>query len=342
MSLAPTASFILGNLKYDSHAGEITATLGMLPCVNRFRVSLPAKAQLEAVPGDPASLELDGGEGSEKILTGKVAWLRRGLRDTQVVASDGGSDLSALRPAATYQQQSGKDVIRAMASDAGADVGSIDLDLPLAGYVSQQRRTAAEHIAYLSDLGGAFASFDGDGKLLVAAPSDGPADLALLYGREILDIQLREKAAPQVKRFRIGGGPAGSSSAPDALRYSLTPLPGGADKPGTNAVWEPAPVLRIPDAAAGASAAADALAASRSQILTCRCFLVPKLRPGMAIEIQELPNGLSKGPWLLTRVEHKLSGAAAGGTTTFEARGASSDLLGGLLGAALGAIGGLL
>ena len=40
----------------------------MLPCVNRFRVTLPAKAKLDAAAGDPASLELDGGEGSETIL----------------------------------------------------------------------------------------------------------------------------------------------------------------------------------------------------------------------------------------------------------------------------------
>jgi len=338
MSISPAASFTLGNLKYDSHASGIQATLGILPCVNRFRVTLPAKVKLETAAGDPASLDLDGGEGSETILTGKVAWLRRGLAETQVVASDGGLDLSALRPAATYQQQSGKDVIRAMASDAGAEVGSIDLDLPLAAYVSGQRRTAAEHIAHLADLAGASASFDPDGKLLVAAPSGGSPDLALLYGREILDVHVRERAAPKVKRFRIGGGPAGSTSAPDALRYSLSALPGGADKPGPSAVWDPAPILRVPDAATGASTAADALAASLSQVLTCRCFLLPKLRPGIVIEIQELPNGLSKGPWLLTRVEHRLS-AALGGTTTFEARSASAE---DLLGALLGAIGGLL
>ena len=251
----------------------------MLAVCESLSRTLPAKAKLDAAAGDPASLELDGGEGSETILTGKIAWLRRGIVDTQVVASDGGFDLSAMRPAATYQQQSGKDVVRAMASDAGADVGTIDFDFPLAAYVSSQRRTAAEHVAYLADLAGASASFGGDGKLSVAAPSTGTPDLALLYGREILEVHVRERAAPKVKRFRIGGGPAGSSSAPDALRYSLSALPGGADDPGPNAVWDPAAILRIPDAASGASTAADALAASQSQILTCRCFLQPKLRP---------------------------------------------------------------
>ncbi len=341
MSLKPAASFILGNYKYDSHAGAIHATLGLLPAVNRFRVALPASAKLEAAPGDAASLDLDGGEGSETVLTGKVVWLRRGVLQTEVVAADGGHALAGLRPAATYLQQSGKDVIRALASDAGADTGSLDLDLPLAAYVTSQSRTAAEHIARLAELGGASACFDSGGKLDVTAPSQGPADLALLYGREILDVTVRERAAPAVKRFRIGSGPAGSSSAPNALRYTLSPLPGGASKPGVDAVWEPAPILRTPDAATGASTAADALAASRSQLLACRCFLLPKLRPGMRVEIQKLPNNMTQGPWLITRLEHRLSGAG-GGHTSFEARNAASDLLGGLLGAALGAIGGLL
>ncbi len=50
--------------------------------------------------------------------------------------------------------------------------------------------------------------------------------------------------------------------------------------------------------------------------------------------MQDLPDGLSSGPWTLTRVLHRLD-AGRGGSTTLEARAAGG---GGLL----SAIGGLL
>jgi hypothetical protein len=341
MSLAPAASFVLGNLKYDTHATEITATLGLLPCVDRFHVRLPARARLDAAPGDPATLELDGGEGAATVLTGTVAWIRRELLESEVVGADGGAALAALRPAATHEKQSAKDVIRTLAGDAGVDVGSIDVDLPLAVYVGHQARTAAEHIAYLADLGGATARLDGEGRLDVTRVPEGPADLALRYGREILGIAERSRPAPSVRRFAIGNGPAGSASAPDALRHSATPLPGDAADPGAGAVWSAHAVLRTPAAAVTASRAADARAAAAAKTITCRCFLLPALRPGTVVEIQDLPAGLSAGPWLVTRVQHRLD-PAEGGHTVFDARHAGADLLAGLLGALAGAVGGLL
>lgn len=341
MSLAPASSFVLGSLKYDSHASEVAATLGLLPCVNRFRVRLPARARLDAVTGDTASLDLDGGEGAETILTGKVVAIERGLLTTDVVGADGSARLAAMRPAATYEKQSAKDVIRALASDALVDVGALDLDLPLAAYAAHQGRTAAEHIAYLAGLAGATAWLDGDGALNASPPPEGPADLALLYGREVREVRQRERPAPAARRFAIGNGPAGSTSAPNALRPSLMHLPGDAAKPGGGAVWRAHAVLRTPEAAVKASQAAEALEASRATVITCRCFLLPRLRPGIVAEIQELPNGLSTGPWLLTRVQHRLH-PVDGGSTVFEARNASADLLGGLLGALASAAGALL
>lgn len=345
MSLAPACSFVLGNLKYDTHASEISVTLGTLPCVNRFQVRLPAKARFDAAPGDPATLELDGGEGSARVITGEIAAVRRSVLRTDVVGADGGARLSALRSAATYEKQTTKNIIRSLAEDAGVEVGSLAVDLTLATYVAHQHRTGAEHIAYLAALEGAAAQMDGEGRLEVAAPPEGPADTALLYGREIIDVVSREQAPPAARHYAIGNGPAGSASAVDALRLSAKPLPEGADKPGAAAVWEPYPVLRTPSDAQKAGEALDAERAARSQRLTCRCFLLPKLRPGMVVEIQELPNGLSSGPWRLTRVRHQLHPESGGGTV-FEACSAAGGLTGGLTGGLLGslasAVGGLL
>ena len=63
MSLSPSCSITLGDLRYDSHALELSVTLSVLPGVNSFRVDLPATVTVSCQPGDPARLDIDGGEG---------------------------------------------------------------------------------------------------------------------------------------------------------------------------------------------------------------------------------------------------------------------------------------
>ncbi len=342
MSLAPAATIILGNLKYDSHAADVEVTLSLLPGVNRFRAALPSGAKVTAAPGDDASLELDGGEGSAAVMKGKIRTLRKSLLATEALVTDAGAELAAFRPKATYEKQSAKDVINAVAGDRKVKTATVDIELPLAAFVAHQGRTGAEHIANLATFGGAIATVDANGALNVI-PRPGPQpELALLYGREIVDYQVSSQAAPQVRRIAIGSGPAGSPDAPDALRPSASALPGDAPKPGGDAIWFPSPLLRTPKAASTASSAADAQAAAAATRVRARCFLLPKLRPGVVIEVQSLPDGLKGGPWMITQVTHRLK-PGLGGMTTFEGElaGASGGAMS-LLDAAIAAVGSLL
>ena len=341
MSLSPSATVNLGNLVYDTHVASVRTTLAPLPGVNTFCVTLSSGTQISVAPGASGSLELDGGEGARSVLTGRVRAFRRGLLGTEVSVADGGADLGELRPAATYERQNAKEVIRALAAEKGLRIGTLDLDLPLAAYVAHQDRTAAEHIAYLAQLAGTVANFDGEGTLDVIAPKGRP-EVALLYGREIIDYEVRERPGAQIRRVAIGSGPAGTTEAPDALRHSNSALPGDAPTPGRDAVWRPAPILRTPKAAVTASRAAEADASASASRIRATGFLLPALRPGMVVEVQELPDELSEGPWLLTRVIHQLK-PGLGGRTTFEGRSAGSGGgPGSLLEAGLSAAGGLL
>jgi len=58
-------------------------------------------------------------------------------------------------------------------------------------------------------------------------------------------------------------------------------------------------------------------------------------------KVPTTPDDLASGPWLVTRVEHKLQ-RGAGETRFWAETTAGSSLLDSLLGAALGAVGGLL
>lgn len=339
MSLAPSASVILGNEQFDTHVLRLTAQLAPLPAAGSFHALFPASTQISASAGDDATLALDGGEGSETVLTGSVRMIRRGISQIEVVVADGGALLGDLRPATTYRNQGADDIIKALASDANVDVSSSDTGIDIAAYVADQNRTAARHIAELAAFAGAMARINGDGELVVDRPSAVMPDVAIKYGREVITCDVQSGVAPSAKRFRMGNGPAGSTTAPDALRPSKKPLPSGADDAGVDALWTPAAVLRTPTAAATASAATDAATSAASSRIRATAFLLPKLRPGVVLDVQDVPGG--GGPWLLTRVVHVLD-ARDGGRTYFEGEEAPSLDLAALAGAALAALGSLL
>jgi hypothetical protein len=340
MTLAPKASIVLGSEQFDTHALRVTAQLAPLPGIGSFRAVFPARTPISASAGDDATLDLDGGEGSERVLTGVVRVVRRGIRQTEVIVADASVALAELRPATTYRNQSADDVIKALASDAGITVHA-NVALPMAAYVADQRRSAAQHIAMLAVLGGAVARVNGDGELEVNRPVAAMPDAALKYGREIIACDVSAGNAPSAKRIRTGSGPAGSAMAPNALRPTKDPLPSSASDPGNGAIWMPSAILRTPTAAATAGASADVAAASAAVRIRATAFLIPALRPGMVVDVQDLPGAMSGGPWMLTRVTHTLD-AREGGRTMFEGEQASSLDLGALAGAALSAIGGLL
>ena len=337
MTLQPSVSATLGNLRYDTHAVRCTASLGLFPRGSTAEIHLPFGVRFEAAPGDEATLDINGGEGAKTILTGKVRTVRRTLDAIVVTVTDAAGALGSFRPAATFEKQSASQIIKKLASDVAVTPGSIDVALDLAAYVAHPGRTASEHIADLARLGNAIAMTGTDGRLNVVPRPSGQPTAALKYGREIISYDVSKEAVVNGSRFVIGFGPAGSTSAVDALRPSVESLPSDASDGGAGVRRYPTPVLRTPSEARAGSKALQASAAAQSERLIASGFLLAALRPGDVIEVQELPAGLSAGPWMLVRVNHTIERGA--GSTHLEATTAATSSL---LGNVLGAIGGLL
>jgi hypothetical protein len=327
----PAARLTVGRLRYDVQLAGVTVMLAVLPEPNVATALLPAAVRFEAVPGEEAGLDLTGlalADGdTATVLTGVVHAVRRSGRWTEVELVDAGAALTRARPPLSRSAGTAADVVSALLDAAGAGGGTVELDLPLAGYVADQSRTAAEHIALLAGLGGALSTVDGAGAVVVRAPT-GP-DVALLHGRELIDLWATE-SAPEAALVTVGAGPAGSGQAPDALRPSTRPLPDGAPDPAADTVWRATPVLRTPTAARAATDAAGDAAAARASRLHARAVLLPALRPGVVVQVREAPSG--SGDWLVTRVRHRVL-PARGGFTEFDAVAAASvdGGLGGLL-----------
>jgi len=332
------ASATIGDLRYDQNISEVQVSLALAPGIGSARIVLPRDLRVDASPGDEVEVQLRGeAEDPVQVFTGTVQSVRRGMAQITVLCGDATTALAAIRTGATFEQQSASAVIEALAREAGISIGSVDVDLELATYVAHQGRTALEHVSTLSAWAGGVVSTNPEGAIEVRQFPSPPADTALRYGREIAELSVVTPARAADVVF-AGSGPAGSASAPDVRKLTTGIIPDGAPGPSGDAVRLAAPALRTPGAASGAAEAA----AARNGVprLLARCWLVPSLRGGTTVEIADAPVGDAQGPWIITRVRHKV-GPGARGVTTFEASNMEASS-GGLLGLLLGAIGSLL
>lgn len=333
--LAQSAVVRFGNLRYDSHTVAVDAELELLPGSSEIRCVLPAQVRVDAVAGDPAEVTLGNGETEARVLTGTVRGIARSPGGTEITAVDGAARLAHARPADTYQSKAPGDVIRALAGTVGATVGRLALSPePFPYYAATQERTAAEHVAVVAQLGGGLAAIDGDGRLNAFLRPVPPADAALRYGRELLDAEIRDEP-PDADVAVIGAGAAATAGDPRALQPAADALSGNADAAGTDLVWVSMPALRTPGSREAAAREVRARRGARARRLFALCWLQPHLRPGMLLEIQDLPPGFSGGPWLLTSVAHRLD--RSGGYTRLVGVGGGADA-GGLLAGALGGL----
>lgn len=306
--LEPSYAITLGDQRWTEQALALDVRLRAAPVVDVASVRLPAAAPVRCATGDPVVVELDGGEGGETVFTGTVRAIRRTPAATIVTALNGGGLLAAYRPAATYEQVTAGTVIRTLCDDAGVQAGDVDDGVALAFYVADPARTALDHVARLAAWGGALARVSADDRLDATVVNAVQADVALRYGRELLDLEQVE-AASSIDAFVVAGeAGAGSTSAPQALR-ATTDFFGGSrpDGPSVTSSWRFEPALRTSAAARSAGAALDRgyRAGRRRGLLTA--ILRPAVRPCTVLELRDLPDGLEQGPFWAGDVHHHVS-----------------------------------
>lgn len=338
--LRPAYALTMGGQRWTQQAIAIDLTLAAAPGTERLVVRLPAAAPLEAVPDDPVTLTLDGGEGAEPVFGGRITQIRRALDGTTITATGALGLLARLRPATTFENVSAGTVIRSLAADAGVDTGSIEDGVKLAFYAADPSRHAAAHAQRVAGWSGAMLASSGEGALTAVVIDATSPELALRYGREVTGFEASEGLASD--RYTVAGeSGAGSDSAPEALRYSADPFAGNRPEgPSLGHVWRWEPALRTAAAAATAGAAWQREAGAAQGSAALAAFLLPRLRPGSVIELQDLPDGFGSGPYWVEEVRHRLDATGATTTARLNKGGDAFDplaLLGSLAGGLAGA-----
>lgn len=336
--LAPSYALTLGSQLWTEQALGITVRLDPAPLVNVLEARLPAEAPLDAAVGDDVSLALDGGEGESAVFAGTVDSIRRDVGEIAVGALDAGGTLAAFRPAVTFEQVTVGTLIQELCGEVEVTAGDVEDGPMLAYYAADPGRTALDHIARLAGWAGALARVNAENALDASIVTAGEPELALRYGRELIAVETLDSAPPP-STVVAGEAGAGSASAPEALRPTSDFFAGSRpDGPSAESVWHFEPALRTAEAAQTASAALGREIATARRRARLEAFLLPALRPGVVLEIQDLPEGLGGGPVWLDRVTHTIAPSGARTKARFRPGGDAFDPLA-LLGALAGALG---
>jgi hypothetical protein len=340
--LSPAYTLTLGSQQWTEQVLRISVTLDLAPRVDSLYVWLPIAAPISADRGDVAELKINNGETEEIVFTGEIDAIQRDFSALRVSCVNAAGMLARFRPAETYENVSAATVVRNLCDVMGVNVGAVEDGPDLAFYVADPSRTAWEHIARVAAWGGAVARVDAANAVVANVIDAAQAEIALLYGREITALHAN-KAATATDSFIIAGeAGAGDMASPDVLRPSTDFFAGnrpGGPAPGKR--WKFEPALRTAKAAGTAGAAMRRHYESGLDAGRFSAFLLPQLRCGSVVDIQQLPDGLVSAPIWLTRVRHELSPGIASTQVHFRRGGDSFDPLA-LLGSLAGMVGGLL
>lgn len=340
--LNPAYSLQMGTQLWKEQALQIELALNPAPLIDTMTVKLPAAAPLQADIDDDVELTLNNGETEEKVFTGIVQAIRRGFSTIEVRAINAGGLLSRYCPAVTYENVTTATVTRNLCADAGVSTGSLETGSELTFYVADPTRTAWQHIHRVCSWSGMLVSVSAENEVESKVVNATQADVALRFGREILDFG-RTRSAAQIETFVVSGeSGVGVASSPDAHRPITDFFAGNRpDPPSPTVTWTWFPALRTTSAAATAGAARKRTYTSSADRGVFTAFLQPKLRPGVVLELQDLPSGLTDGPVWIHSVRHVVSASGALTRVEYFKGGDSFDPLA-LLGSLAGAIGGLL
>lgn len=340
--LSPSYSLQMGPQLWKEQALQMQLTLGPSPFIDLLTVKFPAAAPLDADIGDDVELTLNSGEAEEKVFTGIVQAIRRGFSVIEVKAINAGGVLSRFYPAVTYENVTTATVVRNLCSDAGVSTGSLETGSELAFYVADPTHTAWQHIHRVCAWSGALVSVSAENEIQSKVVNATQADVALRFGREIVGFS-RSRRAAQIETFVTAGeSGVGAASSPDAHRPVTDFFAGNRpDPPSPTVTWTWQAALRTTSSAATAGAACKRSYTSRADRGMFTAFLQPKLRPGVVLEMQDLPSGLGDGLVWINSVRHVMSPRCALTRVEYFKGGDSFDPLA-LLGSLAGSLGGLL
>jgi len=292
---------------------------------------------------DPMEITLSNGDRSAKVMT---ATIDRVTSHQGHVRVSGRPVLAAAARARTdrvFSNQGLAQIVGDLANDAGIDTGQIDSGDTYPYFVADSAQTVLDHLLSLAQLEGMDVYDDADGAVVMRRFEKSGADRKLYHGIHLLDARVFHDV-PALDRVQVTGeGPssAGGSEKWHHLLKDPTSVQSTAGQ-GSGARLLSRAAARSGDAAGRLAKGRLAAAIDNATRGALRLVGDPTITLGDAVEVVDAPWPETNGVYKVTRLRHRIT-KRDGYVTTLGVTGmGGSDAAGDLLGAALGAVAGLL
>jgi phage protein D len=305
--------------------------MALLPNVDRVRLILAAAGPNPAI-ADPGEIALGYEDaGTSAVFSGEVSDVRDALDGTRTVTlCNASAKLARARANTSYERQSAGDIVRDLASQAGADVGTVEPGTNYPFLAIDDGRSLLDHVAALARRSGFIATFDAQGALEFRSAGQTPSVQTFHYGADVLSVEL-SRGAPRLGTARVIGEGAAGSEGQDAWSWLLKDPQSLTSNAGQGAPTRLTiePSLRSAQATQSAADAVSRRAAHDAEIGSVCVAGAPLVRPGSVVELAGMPHAPLDGAVLVTSVVHAFDKRRGFTTRLRFAKQAASGLPGG-------------
>ncbi|MEU1465860.1 hypothetical protein ABZ467_35475 [Streptomyces sp. NPDC005727] len=321
--LRPAYRIVVGDKVVDttveakaSTAIELTVRLDLDTPVDSVTLRQGQVGGLGAQPGDDLSVDLGYADEDQlfRVLTGSVVAVEPGLETKRITGHSGGDKLVRTFVDRTFEDTTAGDIVRALATEAGMDVHSVEDGPPFPAYVIDGRRPVARHLRDLAYLAGFDTYVTAEGKLVFEGFTGNRTVHKVKYGEHVLHAEL-QRTRSRAGTVQVWGDSPGSGG--DESWAWLTKDFG--PRHGTSGTAKP--MLLIERAAVRTSKLAAAVAESVAETLAeqalhgrVRIQGRPQLFLGDLIRLEGFPDRAGvdelEGTYQVRGVRHHLTKAA--------------------------------
>lgn len=303
MSLKSLIQLTIGSARIEHGVSRAKVSFGCLPEVNSARVVLPIETQLKTNVGDSATLAFDSGDGWQTVFEGSVRGIRYDFQSQTLLLADASAELAAYRPNQTFQAQEAFKIAKSLCDEVGVSINIPPPPFALVTYAAHSKLMAAQHIASLARLTGTLAVMEGSDACRFVPLTPLLPTKALTYGRDFFQWTTRTLPRKPQEWVAVGHGPAGVVQAPNAHLQAKTTLPDNPNS-GAGVIRRVQPLLKTPLSSQTTNQAVQNRALLTQTQIKAKAIAQPTLRPGMVLQVQELPHDKHPETVLLHQVSH--------------------------------------
>ena len=308
--LQVTHTITIGSDKYSSPAHSRLISLDqssrMDTLVNVCSLIMAPPAGLTIEPDDDIEVELGNGNSSGVVFTGKVLETDWRIKEVRVSASSSARLLSLARYNMYFEKYSAGQIVTDICNEASVSAGQVDDGITFDYYAIADNRDAADHIRNLARLCGFEAHTDEKDQVVFAASSPGTPH-PLKYAVNILEASIRIHAEGYVETDFYGESPSSFGQGSSASTwFTKTEVSGTASKGSglTLPFFNPS-IRTVDQASTVAQSYLDYWKAKKKGFVSI--LGDPDIKPGDAVQIDDMPVNSQNGLYKVTGVEHRIN-----------------------------------